>query len=288
MQNKDRKSCYLCGSTEFEEVRGIVRDNPDIKVKRCKKCSLISLDSTNHIDEKFYADGKMRSNNFVPELWAEKAYPDDFRRFKFLKNKIKNKTVVDFGCGAGGFINIAKDSCKSIYGVELEERLKNYHNEKGLKVFSDIGEIEEKADFVTMFHVFEHIEDPLNLLEKLKNSLKDNKSEIIIEVPNSDDALISLYKSEGFLNFTWWSCHLYTYNKKSLKLLMKKAGYKINYIKGVQRYGIFNHLYWIFKGQPGGHLKFEHIKLPLFEKIYAGFLKLLGKTDTIIISISPR
>ena len=287
MNETEQKKCYLCGSNEFDNVVGIVRDKPDLKILRCKKCSLITLSSFDHIEEQFYEQGKMRSNNFVPELWAEKAYPDDFRRFNFLKNKIKNKDVVDFGCGAGGFINLSKNICKNVYGVELEERLRNYHNEKGLKVYSDISEIGEKVDYITMFHVLEHLQNPIDVLKNLKEHLNNDKSQIIIEVPNGDDALITLYKSEAFSKFTWWSCHLYTYNKKSLKKLAKKAGYKVNYIKNVQRYGIFNHLYWIFKGQPGGHLKFEHIKVPFIEKIYASLLSVFNKTDTLIVSISP-
>ena len=286
-EQKKQKKCYLCGSDEFEIIKGIVRDNHDLKILRCKKCSLVTLSSFSHIDDQFYEQGKMRNNNFVPELWAEKAYPDDFRRFNFLKDKIKNKVVVDFGCGAGGFINLAKDVCKTVYGLELEERLRKYHIEKGLKVYSSIKEIDENVDFITMFHVLEHLQNPIDILKDLKEHLNDKKSQIIIEVPNSNDALITLYKSEAFSKFTWWSCHLYTYNSNSLKILAQKAGYKINYIKNIQRYGIFNHLYWIFKGQPGGHLKFSYIKIPFIEKIYSLFLSLFNKTDTIIMSISP-
>ena len=59
-------------------------------------------------------------------------------------------------------------------------------------------------------------------------------SEIIIEVPNANDALLSLYKSKAFTHFTWWSCHLFTFNKNNLKQLVEKAGYKINYSKNIQ------------------------------------------------------
>ena len=288
MENQDNKNCYLCGCKEFEHVKGIVRDNPELKILKCKKCSLISLDSTAHIDENFYKDGKMRYIVFCPDLWVKNAYPDDLRRYEFLKNKIKDKVLVDFGCGAGGFLNLSQNICKSVYGVELEERLRLYHNERGIKTYSLISEVEEEADYITLFHVLEHLQDPVGLLAGLKDSLKDKKSEIIIEVPNGDDALITLYKSEAFSKYTWWSCHLYTFNRKSLKKLVKKAGYKVNYIKNVQRYGIFNHLYWIFKGLPGGHLKYEHIKLPLLEWLYEKFLDFTGKTDTLMISISPK
>ena len=285
--NKNKPSkCYLCGGNEFDKLKGIVRDNKRIKVYKCKNCSLIMLNSQNHIDENFYEKGNMRSGKFSPEKWQENAFPDDLRRFNYLKKHIKDKNVVDFGCGAGGFIKLAKPCCKTICGIEKEEQIQDYLNNLGYSIFSSIDEINTKADFITLFHVLEHIKDPVELLKSFKEHL-NNDSKVIIEVPNANDALISLYKSKAFSHFTWWSCHLYTFNKQNLKTIAQKAGYKINYIKNVQRYGISNHLYWLIKGKPGGHLKYSWLNISVFDKIYAWILSLFDKTDTIIMSISP-
>ena len=66
--------------------------------------------------------------------------------------------------------------------------------------------------------------------------------------------------------------------------MLKKAGIKINYIKPIQRYGLANHLYWLIKGDKGGHLKWKFFNI--FDPIYKTILKLFRKTDTLIISIS--
>ena len=159
-------------------------------------------------------------------------------------------------------------------------------NEMFYKIFSSIDDINQNVDIITMFHVLEHIKEPIELLKKLKSKLKDKNSQIIIEVPNSLDALISLYKSKAFSRFTWWSCHVFTFNKKNLISIANKAGYKVNYVKNIQRYGIFNHLYWLIKGKPGGHEKFKRFSIPFFEWLYWKFLSSINATDTILISLS--
>ena len=78
---------------------------------------------------------------------------------------------------------------------------------------------------------------------------------MIIEVPNSSDALLTLYENEPFQNFTYWSQHLFLFNEKTMTELVKKAGLKLNWIKHVQRYPLSNNLYWLAKGEPGGHQK---------------------------------
>ena len=128
--------------------------------------------------------------------------------------------------------------------------------------------------------------DGIDVKAYKKSYLNDKNSQIIIEVPSSNDALITLYKSKAFSRFTWWGCHVFTYNKDTLIEIIEKAGYKVNYVKKVQRYGIFNHLYWLFAGKPGGHNKFKFLYFSPLEFIYSKFLSLINKTDTILISIS--
>ena len=287
MDKKGKKICYLCHGSDFEKIKGVVRDNRHIRVYKCKNCSLISLETTEHINENFYKLGKMHNSKFNPDNWEKNSYPDDFRRFNFLKKQIKNKILVDFGCGAGGFLKMAREVCDKVYGIELDEKLNTRLVNQGLAMRSNINDVNEKVDFITMFHVLEHIEKPIELLQEFKNKLSDENSQIIIEVPNGNDALITLYKSKAFSHFTWWSCHLYTYNRKNIQTLVEKAGYRVNYIKNVQRYGIYNHLYWLLRGKPGGHIKFAWAKFSVLEYFYAKILSLFNKNDTIIISISP-
>jgi len=57
------------------------------------------------------------------EAWLKDTKSDDERRFNMLKSVLPNKTLLDFGCGAGGFLQMASSLVGVATGVELENRV---------------------------------------------------------------------------------------------------------------------------------------------------------------------
>ena len=59
---------------------------------------------------------------------------DDYRRVNQFKRYLKNKDILDFGCGWGGFLKNIKNY-KSLYGIELRKECINHiqNNIKKLK-----------------------------------------------------------------------------------------------------------------------------------------------------------
>ena len=178
------------------------------------------------------------------DRWLRETARDDDRRFESFREQIVNKNILDFGCGAAGFLLRAREVAESVAGIELEKRLASHFETNALSVFVDIDHIppERKFDFITAFHVIEHLSDPRNMLEKLKEHLA-LAGKIIVEVPSAEDVLLTLYENDPFSHFTYWSCHLYLFNAHTLSLLAKQAGLRVTYIKHVQRYPLSNHLY---------------------------------------------
>ena len=277
--------CYICGGKKSDKRPGKVRDNPKLSVYECRSCGLAFLSSIRHITEKFYQDSKMHDTLQDVETWCKATRWDDERRFRFLASAIENKDLLDFGCGNGGFLAAAKTTAARSVGLELETRLKPHYESLGLKVFKALGEVEGKFDLITAFHVVEHLPDPAKELKRLAGFLKKG-GHLIIEVPSSDDAMLKLYESEAFSRFTYWSCHLYLFNRDTLRLLADKAGLKVDYIKNIQRYPVSNHLHWLSKGLPGGHQKWSFLDSPELHAAYEKQLASLGMTDTIIASLS--
>ena len=196
---------------------------------------------------------------------------------------------MDFGCGIGGFLQLVQNSklALSVTGVEQEEALKESFSDRQLNVFSDIMDIprSEKYDIITVFHVIEHLSDPVSTLIDLSKILKKN-GEIIIEVPSSDDALLTLYECDAFSNFTYWSQHLFLFNKKTFSDLIDKTPLKLNWIKNIQRYPLSNHLYWLSKGLPGGHEFWSFLNSEDLHLSYEKQLASIGMCDTIVASVS--
>ena len=287
----DKKKCYLCGGTEFNKRPGCVRDKPELDVLECASCRLVCLSSFDHIKEGFYESSEMHGEE-IPgiDIWLKETAWDDERRFQYLKSVLPNRRLLDFGCGAGGFLLKVRDLAATAHGVESERRLKNHFQNHDLTVFQDLSDIPNDIrgggyDIITMFHVLEHITDPKAILGELSEILADD-GKIIVEVPNADDVLLTLYNNEPFSNFTYWSCHLFLYTATTLQILFNQMNFKVNYIRQVQRYPVSNHLYWLANGKPGGHKKWPFLDSLELKVAYERQLAVIGKCDTIVASVS--
>ena len=285
---KDRE-CYLCGEKSFDLAEGKVRDIPDMPILKCKNCGLIFLENFDHIDSTFYEDSRMRSNDLKKD-WkshVNEGSKDDSRRVKWIGPIAKNKSLLDFGCDVGGFLLKIREFTSDCAGVEKDRSFANILRKLGITIHPDIKDLKNKFDIITLFHVLEHLKDPKAILKKLSEYLNPSGS-IIIETPNSNDALLSLYKNKPFSRFTYWGCHLYLFNSFTLRRLIEDSGLVVDYIKQIQRYPLSNHLYWLSHGKPGGYKIWNFIDTPKLTKSYEAQLVKRGICDTLIASVSTK
>ncbi len=278
------KKCIICNSSNYTKRDGSVRDIPKLDILECNRCGLVFLSDFSHIDEKFYENSNMHIDTNIDIMrWLKETEHDDNRRYNFLKNVIIDKNILDFGSGAGGFLQKCKPLSNYLTGLELDKKVKDYYLKNNIKYENKIDNLEDNSfDIITMFHVLEHIANPQEVLKNLIQKLKKDGS-LIIEVPNANDALLTLYKNKPFSNFTYWSCHLYLYTQHTLMLLAKKVGIKVEFIKYIQRYPLSNHLYWLSNGKPSGDKIWGNfLDTPVLNQEYESSLASIGATDTII------
>lgn len=274
-------NCYLCETSNFHTTKGRVRDNPALSILECANCSLVFLSSLKHIDDSFYENSGMHGAELVPiPAWLKETGWDDQRRFEMVKPMLPNKRLLDFGCGAAGFLRRAKALAAEVTGIELETRVREYWA-KQINIVSSIEDAGDGYDLITAFHVIEHLPDPRDMLNKLARLLKP-QGRMVIEVPSSEDALLTLYDCDAFQRFTYWSQHLFLFNSTTLATLARQAGLRIVAIQHYQRYPLSNHLHWLSQGQPGGHQRWAFLDNEEMTRAYANTLAALGKTDTLI------
>jgi 2-polyprenyl-3-methyl-5-hydroxy-6-metoxy-1,4-benzoquinol methylase len=278
------KSCHLCGGTSLSKRPGSVRDRQDLRILECCSCGLVFLSSFDHIAEGFYENSQMHGAVLSIETWLRDSARDDERRFHHFKTLIANKTVLDFGCGNGGFLTRARQVAASVMGVEPEQRLANHFHEEQLTVVSALTAVNQSFDVITLFHVLEHLPDPVDILKQLAARLNPGGG-IICEVPNAADALLTFYKNEAFSHFTYWSCHLFLFTEATLTRMALKAGLKVDYIKQVQRYPLSNHLHWLARNEPNGHVRWGCLDGRELHDAYEKQLGLIGRCDTLIASL---
>ncbi len=288
--------CLVCGSETFSFFHKGTRDNCDIDVMQCESCKSFQLSSFSQIHDGYYEEGNMHESQYNVEQaelveeawrkWIEDTKEDDWRRRKMYRKICERERtkILDFGCGNGGFLRAVKQEKNQddVYGVELDKEARVRLNNENIKVYKRLNEIKQtvRFDVITMFHVIEHLDNPQKILAEIKEHLKDDGL-LIIETPNADDALISKYRCKSFMDFTFWSAHLFLYNSYSLELLMNQCGFTAVENGQLQRYPLANHLYWLAEGKPGGHVKWKELNQDTANSAYEDMLRSMGKCDTL-------
>jgi SAM-dependent methyltransferase len=263
-----------------------VRDSKDISVLRCNKSGVIFLSSGDHINKSYYGE-KKEVTYWTKEEQREKAlrhtYEDDHRRFLQIRALATNKSYIDIGTGMGGVLDFIKPFTKDITAVEPIKLFRDLLTDLKYDVYEDVTLLPEgkKYEVVTLFHVFEHLTDPLQMLKEIYDRMA-NGGKLIIEVPHARDILITTYESEAFKNFTFWSEHLILHTRESLSTYLQTAGFTNVTVSGYQRYPLANHLYWLNKKLPGGHVHYSQLRSADVEKAYSNLLCSIDQTDTII------
>jgi len=159
-----------------------------VKCKSCGHCyTLISSDTE---VSGLYEDGDYEVRDFRGTL-LEKVLSSEYLR---IVNKIGAElggvgSILDFGCGKGRFLGLAKRKGWEVMGVETSmSRASFARRSYGLTVSSDYyeaGLIAEKPfDVITLFHVLEHLPDPKVLVGALIEDNLSPNGRVVIEVPN--------------------------------------------------------------------------------------------------------
>lgn len=274
-------SCYLCESTTFTPRKGRVRDVQSMTILCCDRCGLVALSEADHIGPGFYENSGMHGAEPISmEAWLKDSEWDDRRRFEFVRTMLPNRRLLDFGCGAAGFLQKSKTLAAEVIGIELEARVGEYWAGE-LKILPTIEAAGTGYDLITAFHVVEHLSDPRHMLANL-GRLLNPRGRMIVEVPSSEDALLTLYDCDAFQRFTYWSQHLFLFNSSTLSMLARQAGLRVVAIQHYQRYPLSNHLHWLSQGKPGGHHRWGFLDTTEMALAYTNTLASLGKTDTLI------
>lgn len=165
----------------------------------------------------------------------------------------RDAVVLDFGCG-GGYL-LAALSCGARYGVEVNLEARG-EAAKVARVYAKIDELPEDILFDTIIshHCLEHVDHPLEALQKLRLRLKSG-GKVVFVVPSESWQRQKVYEENDI------NRHLYTWTPLSLGNLFVHAGFR------VERVDLLCHR-WL----PKAHRIYPLVSLPVFRllcKIWA-------------------
>ena len=212
--------------------------------------------------------------------------------FRHLPKNLKNKKILDLGCG-GGFMSIlmAKKGAK-VVGVDNSKpgikSAKYYAKiskvEKNCKFYvSDVTNFKKEKDFdlVLCKDIIEHIPKDIDFLKNINNSLKSG-GKIIVTTQNSRSYNYffegGLRKLIGPKNWKGWDpTHLRFYNPNSLKFKLNKTGF--------DSFKFSSSYFFPYLAITKGIMRYEPKHNSLW-KIVTIFDKFLGKTFGWSITVS--
>lgn len=135
----------------------------------------------------------------------------------------KLKTL-DIGASSGEFVSLMAYEQHDAHGIEPHRGYAEYAQSMALKVLngsllSTLQNFEKKSfDLITMFHVLEHLVDPVRSLQQIGSYLKDS-GVLYIEVPNA-----TRYGSPTYLFF---KAHTLYFDHGALRNLLTSAGFEV-------------------------------------------------------------
>ena len=147
-------------------------------------------------------------------------------KYRILGKNPKEQNILDIGCGTGEFLSFCQKKGMTATGVEPNEKARNFAIAiNNVPVFDEShldGMTEGSYDFITLWHVLEHVHDLNERMIKIRQLLKPGGT-AIIAIPNSASWDANHYKE-------FWAAydlprHLYHFNQKSFGLLAAKHNF---------------------------------------------------------------
>ena len=278
--------CVLCGSNENREIQVGVRFNSHLVVRSCNSCELVFVWPRPTPEEEIEYYKTSYRNEYQGSVTPEKTYNKSSveagERVKRMTPLLSSEMqILDVGASSGAFLNTVKSQVHSVMGVEPDQAHRSWaQTQLKLDMVRDISELDKKRfHLITLFHTLEHIPDPVTFLRTLAGYLIPG-GKIIIEVPNADDALLTLYKLPSFARFYYQRAHIYYFSEKTLLNSIKIAG-GLAKVTGIQRYDLSNHLRWLITEEPGGQNYYQDIFHAKATDAYAEDLIKAGYADTL-------
>lgn len=224
----DRTACPICGYSRWRTLSRKGLDFKGERVRLCRRCSGVFLSP--HMDAGETASYYRRefSRRFRggerPDLQAMVCRNDVAgERFAWLQDRLDPcGTYLEIGCGAGNFLEKLAGAGYTAVGIEPAEGYATCGQERGLAIrvgtFPEVDGPFEEYDGILLFHVLEHIPEPMEFLEAAVRRLKPD-GWLAVEVP---DVLKVMEKKLRHRYFH--RPHLLDFHRQTLEILLARIG----------------------------------------------------------------
>ena len=220
-------NCPVCQSSSFKIVlncKDHTVSHETFRILQCSSCEFLlthprplAKDLSKYYESAAYTSHIGNANSIQDRIYQT------IRRFTLKwkldlitnnKDHRSNKNLLDFGCGTGEFLRVAKLNGWKTVGMEPSESARKNASSIIAKDIVDsviaIENLEIQFDIITLWHVLEHVEDLNETIIRLREMLKEDGT-LYVAVPNHKSWDSNYYRD-------FWAAydvprHLWHFNK---------------------------------------------------------------------------
>ncbi len=220
------RPCPITGGRECQVVATRAREGHALRNVISKDSGLIYVDPLPIEDlSQFYKEDYRKAYKNVVTPKKKHIYRAGgvaLDRWKRLKSYLpKGTRAVDFGAGGGEWAYLLKSRGVDIFGIEPNQGYGGFARESYdlnlfLGMYQEANVERGSFEVATLFHVLEHLKDPVDDVRNMSAFLKDG-GYFAIEVPDI------LYAAMRF-DHKWHDGHLFGFDIKTLEGVVNSAG----------------------------------------------------------------
>ena len=152
-----------------------------------------------------------------------------FGRDELCPPYVPGGTLLDIGCGAGGYLSVMKELGWNVLGIDpspLAARiaLDSYGIPVRVGTLETTGIPEQSIAVITMVHAIEHVPNPLAHLRQCHRVLQDG-GRLVLTTPNVAGLMSRLFKED------WMALepprHLWLFTPDTLQACVERAGFRV-------------------------------------------------------------
>lgn len=286
---KRRFSCPVCRFNGFhtlfwakDRMFGLAGK---FRVVRCRSCGLVSLFPIPEAKQlaryyparRYYAyDSRKKEGVFLkmraylvrlrydPSL-AARLMRSLLPEVPAMPTPVRRGNILDVGCGTADTLVLLKEFGWHTFGLERDKRAVEVARNRGvddvkLGVYQDIARYPDRFfDVIRLYHVIEHIDDPLLCLRLIQKKLKKG-GELIIGTPNEASLVSRLFGTY------WYNLdtprHVVLFCPKTLRHAVVEAGFGEVNIAFCSAGGLLGSVQYVLKET--FHIDWNLVHTPLF------------------------
>ncbi len=206
-------------------------------IVECKGCRLIRLEPRPTPAElhQYYPNAYW----YFPDQSASGRLEQIYRRFvlrdhvnfvaRALRDTDERGLVLDVGCGGGLFLRMMRELGYPVLGLETSPQAAKlaWATNHVAVICGDLANspvVNESCAVVTMFHVLEHLHDPVGYLHSARALLRP-EGRLIIQVPNASSWQFLLFGE--YWNGVDVPRHLINYRQRDIENLLEYCGFEV-------------------------------------------------------------